>query len=197
MRTSPASGISILALCSDLPPPVQDFAPWVTPEVAAVIDHALRLDPDERFQTAAEMASALSALVPGRGTIWGAPGSPQSPLIHDSMLIALDDETHDHIAPTFSRRDLSVMPRLATWRSNSSSNRASTGTSNSSTPAAFAGTVLSEPGLAPPRAGEARLPPAAGSRAPRAPCPRRPPARGSPLEAPLAPPARARRARCR
>ncbi len=119
-------GDLILTLCSDLPPPVQEFAPWITPEVAAVIDHALRLDPDERFATAGEMAAALLALVPG------------SPALDDAMLVALDDETHDHIAPSYSRRSgtLMMMPRIATWRSNS--------------PAAFAGTMASDPGLSPP-----------------------------------------------
>jgi serine/threonine-protein kinase len=84
-------GDLILALCSDLPPPVQQFAPWVTPEVAAAVDRALRIDPRERYQTAAEMEAALRALLPD-GTE-----------IRDDMMVALDDATHDHIAPTFFR----------------------------------------------------------------------------------------------
>ena len=126
-------GDLILALCSDLPPPVQEFAPWISPEVAAAIDHALRLDPEERFASAAEMAAALTALVPG------------GIAIDDSMLVALDDQTHERIAPAFARREgsASMMPRMPTWRAHS--------------PAAFAGTMVSEAGLSP--AGAPRPPP--------------------------------------
>ena len=84
-------GDLILALCSDLPPPVQQFAPWVGPEVAALIDRALRIDPSERFQTAGDMVDALRGLCPdGIG-------------LRDEMLTALDDATHDYIAPSYFR----------------------------------------------------------------------------------------------
>jgi serine/threonine protein kinase len=84
-------GDLILALCSDLPPPVQQFAPWVPPEVAALIDRALRIEPGERFKTAGAMVDALRDLCPdGIG-------------IRDEMLVSLDDATHDSIAPTYFR----------------------------------------------------------------------------------------------
>ncbi len=50
-----ALGELILAICSELPPCVQDFAPWVDIPVAATVHRALSLDAGERFQTAAAM----------------------------------------------------------------------------------------------------------------------------------------------
>jgi serine/threonine-protein kinase len=85
-------GDLILALCSDLPPPVQQFAPWVSPEVAAIIDHCLRIDLRERYQSANELVEALKPLVPNGSFELG-----------DDMLVPLDDETHEYIAPTYFR----------------------------------------------------------------------------------------------
>jgi eukaryotic-like serine/threonine-protein kinase len=84
-------GDLIIALCSDLPPPVQQFAPWVPPEVAAITDRALRIELRERFQSAAEMLEAVRELL------------PHGVAVRDDMLTALDDKTHDHIAPTYFR----------------------------------------------------------------------------------------------
>jgi serine/threonine protein kinase len=64
-----ALGELIIAICSEAPPPVQDFAPWVSPEVAAIINNALRLDPSRRFQSASEMYQACKALLPYGHTI--------------------------------------------------------------------------------------------------------------------------------
>ena len=44
--------------------PVQELAPWVSPEVAAIVHRALRFDPAERFQSADEMLAALMTLLP-------------------------------------------------------------------------------------------------------------------------------------
>lgn len=59
-----ALGELIIAICSEPPRPVQDFAPWVTPEVAAIVHKALKAQPSERFQTADEMLDAIKALKP-------------------------------------------------------------------------------------------------------------------------------------
>ena len=84
-------GDLIIALCSDLPPPVQQFAPWVAPEVAAVIDRALRIVPAERYQTIAAMLDAIMALLPdGTG-------------IRDDMLVRLDDGARARTASTYFR----------------------------------------------------------------------------------------------
>ena len=84
-------GDLIIALCSDLPPPVQQFAPWVEPEVAAVIDRALRIVPTERYQTIAAMLDAIMTLLPdGIG-------------IRDDMLVRLDDGARARTASTYFR----------------------------------------------------------------------------------------------
>ncbi|WP_437655252.1 serine/threonine-protein kinase [Sorangium sp. So ce1182] len=44
--------------------PVQERAPWVPPEVAAVVDRALQRKPNERFQSATEMLDAIAPLLP-------------------------------------------------------------------------------------------------------------------------------------
>ncbi|MFO0760466.1 MAG: serine/threonine-protein kinase [Byssovorax sp.] len=60
-----ALGELIITICTEAPPPIRGLAPWVPAEVAAVVHRALRLDPSERFQSAAEMRRAIDALVPG------------------------------------------------------------------------------------------------------------------------------------
>ncbi len=58
-----ALGELIIAICSEPPRPVQDFASWVTPEIAAVVHKALKAQPAERFQTAGEMLEAIKPLL--------------------------------------------------------------------------------------------------------------------------------------
>ncbi len=61
-------GDLLLSLCSEPARPVQDFAPWVRPEVAAVIHRALQRDRNDRFQSAEAMLEAVQLLLPnGRG----------------------------------------------------------------------------------------------------------------------------------
>jgi eukaryotic-like serine/threonine-protein kinase len=58
-----ALGELIIAICSEPPRPVQDFASWVTPEVAAVVHKALKANVADRFQSAAEMLDAIKPLL--------------------------------------------------------------------------------------------------------------------------------------
>ncbi|WP_437287418.1 serine/threonine-protein kinase [Sorangium sp. So ce406] len=58
-------GDLIIAVCSQAPISVQALAPWVEPEAAAVVHGALRLDPSERFASAAAMLDAIRPLLPG------------------------------------------------------------------------------------------------------------------------------------
>ncbi len=44
--------------------PIQELAPWVAPEIAAIVHRALAMDPAARFQSAAEMHAAIAALLP-------------------------------------------------------------------------------------------------------------------------------------
>ena len=70
-------GQLIIAICSESPAPVQDFAPWVSPQLAAVVRGALTLDVESRFQNAPALFDALRALQPGGFAL------------HESMLVPL------------------------------------------------------------------------------------------------------------
>jgi serine/threonine-protein kinase len=66
---------------------VQDFAPWVPPEVAAIVHRCLQQDPARRYQTADEMFQAIRPLLPYG---WG---------IHQDMLVSLQDSIRQQAAP--------------------------------------------------------------------------------------------------
>ncbi|WP_437493929.1 serine/threonine-protein kinase [Sorangium sp. So ce1014] len=51
-------------LCTEPAPPIQDVAPWVPREIAAVVHRALQLKMDDRFQGAEEMLAAMHPLLP-------------------------------------------------------------------------------------------------------------------------------------
>jgi serine/threonine-protein kinase len=55
-------GQVIIAIWSMPIPPVQDLAPWVSPELAAVVHKALQKKANERYSSAAEMAEELKKL---------------------------------------------------------------------------------------------------------------------------------------
>jgi serine/threonine-protein kinase len=57
-------GELIVKICTCPPDPIQDRAPWVSPELAAVVHRALRMSPDDRFPSAQAFCEALSALAP-------------------------------------------------------------------------------------------------------------------------------------
>ncbi|KYF92781.1 hypothetical protein BE20_01480 [Sorangium cellulosum] len=59
-----AFGDLIMAICSVSPEPIQDLAPWVGPEVAAVVHGALKFDAGDRFPSAAAMLDTISPLIP-------------------------------------------------------------------------------------------------------------------------------------
>jgi eukaryotic-like serine/threonine-protein kinase len=72
-----ALGELIVTICTQPPRPVEESAPWVSPGVAAIVARALRLDPAERFQTAAAMLAAIRAEL------------ADEPTLHESMLVRL------------------------------------------------------------------------------------------------------------
>jgi serine/threonine-protein kinase len=57
-------GELIMSICSQPARPIQELAPWVRPEIAAIVHRALAMDPNARFQTADEMYRAIAALLP-------------------------------------------------------------------------------------------------------------------------------------
>ena len=65
-------GDVIIAICSRPPTPIQSLAPWVPAAAAEVVHRALRIDPNDRFQSCTEMLEALRNAVPDG---WGIPGA--------------------------------------------------------------------------------------------------------------------------
>jgi hypothetical protein len=59
-----ALGELIFAICTRLPPSVQEQAPWVPGDVASVIHGALIYDVAARYQSATSMRQAIEALLP-------------------------------------------------------------------------------------------------------------------------------------
>ncbi|HEX2876867.1 MAG TPA: serine/threonine-protein kinase [Polyangiaceae bacterium] len=57
-------GQLIMAICSAPPLPLTQVAPSVPREVGEIVQRALRIDPNERFQSAAEMRDAIRQLLP-------------------------------------------------------------------------------------------------------------------------------------
>ncbi|WP_438003901.1 protein kinase [Sorangium sp. So ce321] len=51
-------------ICTEPAPPIQDVAPWVPREVAAVVHRALQLNMGDRFQSVTEMLEAMLPLLP-------------------------------------------------------------------------------------------------------------------------------------
>ncbi|MRG95601.1 serine/threonine-protein kinase [Polyangium spumosum] len=92
-QDSGALGDLIIAICTEPAERVDKLAPWVPPEVAAVVHRALDLDPTARFQSASEMLAALVPLLPA---------GEANAAIHEGMLIPL---------PGPERARLSVPPR--------------------------------------------------------------------------------------
>jgi serine/threonine-protein kinase len=73
-----ALGELIVTICTQAPSPVEESAPWISPGLAAIVRRALRLDPAERFPSAAAMLEAIRAEL------------DEDLEIHESMLVRLD-----------------------------------------------------------------------------------------------------------
>jgi len=82
-----ALGELIISICSEWPPLVQEFAPWVPTEVAAIVHRCLRHNPAERYQSAMEMFQALKQLLPGG---WS---------IREEMVVPIGDAMKGSAAP--------------------------------------------------------------------------------------------------
>lgn len=90
-----ALGQLILAICQDTPQPVQQHAPWVSAEVAAIVHKCMRQDASQRFQSAMEMFQAIRPLL---GNNW---------TITNDMIMSLNDTARAQVAP---RMAVSVPP---------------------------------------------------------------------------------------
>ena len=102
-----ALGQLILAICQDTPQPVQEHAPWVSAEVAAIVHKCMRQDASQRFQSAMEMFQAIRPLL---GNNW---------TITNDMIMSLNDTARAQVAP---RMAVSVPPPRPMTGSFSTSN---------------------------------------------------------------------------
>ncbi|MGK3983399.1 protein kinase [Sorangium sp. So ce136] len=93
-----AFGDLIMAICSVSPEPIQDLAPWVGPEVAAVVHGALKFDAGDRFPSAAAMLDAIRPLLPHGASL------------REEHLVAVSEATCAVIAP---KRPMSLPPEDA------------------------------------------------------------------------------------
>ncbi|WP_437676359.1 protein kinase domain-containing protein [Sorangium sp. So ce131] len=88
-----AFGDLIAALVSDLPPPVQELAPWVPPEVAAVVDGALQYLPLARYPSASAMLEVIQPIL-----------GDDALSLDESMLVPLPPSERLTVAPKLEVR---------------------------------------------------------------------------------------------
>jgi serine/threonine-protein kinase len=55
----------LLQAASTPPKPVHDAAPWVQPEISAIVEHATRIERETRYTTARMMHDAIRKILPG------------------------------------------------------------------------------------------------------------------------------------
>ncbi len=113
-----AVGELIFQICSVPAPPVQEHAPWVPAEIAAIVHKALALDPAQRFESAREMGEAIRAQLRSGSTL------------SESMFVPLSGEARAVAAPKFeltsgmparAHSDVGVEPGLRASRAVSGS----------------------------------------------------------------------------
>ncbi|HVY29524.1 MAG TPA: protein kinase [Polyangiaceae bacterium] len=80
-------GQLIISICSEAPASIQDYAPWVSPELAAVVRGTLTMDVEQRTANAPALLQALKALQPGGFSL------------HESMLVPLAAGERARVAP--------------------------------------------------------------------------------------------------
>ncbi len=85
----PTIGALIMQICSQPPRNVQEVAPWVPPELAAIVHKALAMEPEARFASAAEMFRAATALL------------PSGLALHESLLVRMSPLATSAVAPRF------------------------------------------------------------------------------------------------
>jgi serine/threonine-protein kinase len=80
-------GDLIVQICAEEPHPLQDYAPWVPPEAAAIVQKALAREPARRFASATEMFDAIAALL------------PQGDRLDVAAFVPLSDQARSRVAP--------------------------------------------------------------------------------------------------
>jgi eukaryotic-like serine/threonine-protein kinase len=83
-------GALLLKICSQPVAPIQQAAPWVGPDVAAIVHRALAVDPAARWSSAKEMYAAIRALLPGGHAL------------DEAMFVSLSEQARSTRAPSFT-----------------------------------------------------------------------------------------------
>ncbi len=96
-------GELLLALYTKDVVPLQNRAPWVSPELAAVVHRALQREASARFANASEMAAALEPLASGLGTQGPAKLQRVSPEVRSLSAPKLDVGAISGASPVTSR----------------------------------------------------------------------------------------------
>ncbi len=92
-------GELIVKICSEPARWIQDVAPWVPAELAGVVQRALAIEPSGRYQSAAEMAAALRAMLPAGHHV------------DEAMLVPIDPSLRSRVAPRGSPHENTGDPR--------------------------------------------------------------------------------------
>lgn len=79
-------GDLIVAICTELPQPLREVAPWVSVEVEHIVHRTLQLDPADRFQSAMDLVAALG------------PHLPRGVVIREETLLPLHDDDRRRVA---------------------------------------------------------------------------------------------------
>ncbi len=107
-------GQLIITICTEQAPSIQTRAPWVTPEVARILDKALRIDPEQRYQSAAEMRAEVETIIgPDRR-------------LQTSMIRGLTDEERASVARRYDSAFPPPDPSVLAWAERSGHEGSST-----------------------------------------------------------------------
>jgi serine/threonine-protein kinase len=77
----------LLAICTEPAPPIQVRAPWVTPDIAAIVMKTLQIDVEKRYATAGAVLADIAAVVPD----WQR--------LDASMFTPMTDDERNFVAP--------------------------------------------------------------------------------------------------
>ncbi len=97
-------GPLLMAICSEAPPPVTSFAPWVPPNVVEVVDRALQQRTSDRFQSAEAMLNAVRSLTGGDLSLTRAMVRPISEDERAKVAVAVT-HNQDPLAPTIAHEE--------------------------------------------------------------------------------------------
>ena len=82
-------GDLIVSICSAQTPPLQDFAPWVPRDIAAIVHACLVPDRSRRFASARDMTEVLLSVL------------PEGDKLTKDMLVGATDAEREHVAARF------------------------------------------------------------------------------------------------